>query len=204
VTEEGKAWIARELAVGGSLRVVGYLWWKEMVKDGARWDFKDQIKRQPPRGPGESIMLCESEADCDWYEYSMPGNIFYAYVGRVVGFTEFEIRAGAIYAQQKDPENDPEKNDWQPWWSPIGLDQATDVAALELGFQMYHLAKGSSNYQTVLNAFRIALKQNKSKLAQSSEPFITYNVPYPIGLDGPEFPLRFFDGTNGIGFFGGD
>jgi hypothetical protein len=136
--------------------------------------------------------------------FSMPGNILYAYVGRVVGFTEFEIRAGAVYAQQKDPDNDPEKNDWQPWWSPIGLDQATDVAALELGFQMYHLAHGRSNYQTVMNAFRIALKQNKSRLAHSPEPAELFIPTVPIGLDGPEFPLRSFDGKNGIGFFGGD
>jgi RHS repeat-associated protein len=202
LTEEGKAWVTGELAVGGGLRVVGYVWWKEMVKDGARWDFKDQIKRNPT-GPGESIMLCDNEASCDWYEYSMPGNIFYAYVGRVAGFTEAEIRAGAVYAQLTDPENVPEKNDWQPWWSPIGLDQATDQAAIELGFQMYNLSRGSSDYQTVMEAFRFALKQNKSRLAHNPSPTNFYVAPYPIGLDGPEFPLRFFDGRNGIGFFGG-
>ena len=204
ITEEGKNWIKRELAAGGGLRMIGYIWWAEMVKDGARWDFKDQIRVNPPGGPGESIMLCESATDCDWYEFSMPGNIFYAYVGRSVGFTEFEIRAGAVYAQQVDPENDPATNDWKPSWSPIGLDQATDEAAIDLGFQMYDLTNGSSNYQTVLNAFRTALKQNKSRLAHRSEPTIPYYTSFPIGLDGPTFPLRYFDGINGIGHFGGD
>jgi hypothetical protein len=118
ITEQGKRWIAGELAVGGGFRVVGYVWWKEMVKDKARWDFKHQILT----GPGRSIILCEHEI-CDWYEYSMPGNIFYAYIGRVAGFSEAELRAGAVYAQQTDPNNDPSKNDWQPSWSPIGLEQ---------------------------------------------------------------------------------
>ena len=72
ITEEGKTWIKRELAAGGGLRVIGYIWWAEMVKDGARWDFKDQIRVNPPDGPGESIMLCDSATDCDWYEFSMP------------------------------------------------------------------------------------------------------------------------------------
>jgi hypothetical protein len=105
------------------LRGTAGLWWANMVKDGARWDFKDALVARP-KGPGRSIMLCGTD-ECGWLEYSMPGNIFYSYVGRVSGFSEFEIRAGAIYAQQTDPEN--------VWWlnTWYELDQATDVAALE-------------------------------------------------------------------------
>ena len=197
VTKEGKAWIARELAVAGGTRVIGYVWWKEMVKDGARWDFKDQIASKP----GKSIMLCDFKS-CDWYEYSMPGNIFYGYVGRVAGFTEAEIRAGAVYAQQTDPENNPDTNDWKPWWSPIGLDQATDEAAITVGFQVYNMTHGSSNTELVKNAFKIVLQQYKSSLDTAFEPINPYIVKYPIGPDGPAFPLGTFDGRNGIGFFG--
>jgi hypothetical protein len=101
-------------------------------------------------------------------------------------------------------ENDPATNDWKPSWSPIGLDQATDEAAIDVGFQMYNLTYGTSNYQTMLNTFRTVLKQNKSRLAHRSKPTIPYFTSYPIGSDGPAFPLRYFDGVYGIGHFGGD
>jgi hypothetical protein len=170
-----------------------------MVKDGARWDFKDAIKSRG-RGPGNSIMLCDHET-CDWYEASMPGNIFYAYVGRAAGFTEFEIRAGAVYAQQVDPENDPNTNNW-PWWSPWGLDQATDQAAITLGFQIYNMTHGSSNANVVMSAFKTTLKQHRGWLDHEIPPLRPYFVSYPIGPDGPAFPLGTFDGINGIGPFG--
>ena len=173
------------------------LWWAGMVKDGARWDFKDQIKDRP-RGPGESIVLCDYEG-CRWYEYSMPGNIFYAYVGRAAGFSEWDIRVGAIYAQQVDPENDPALNDW------LGLDQATDQAALELGFTMYRLTQGVADEIIVRHAFKTALLLHKDRLAQGSEPTEPYVLPpgVPMGPDGPEFPLRYFDGENVMGWMGG-
>jgi hypothetical protein len=195
LTEEEKAWIARELAFGGGLRAVGFVWWAEMVKDGARWDFKDQIADELE----ESIMLCDYE-ECGWYEYSMPGNIFYAYVGRAAGFTEAEIRAGAVYAQQTDPDNNPLTNGWP--WSPFGLDQATDQSAITFGFQVYNMTHGSSDSQVVMNGFKIMLKQYKSGLDHAAAPTTSYYTDLPIGPDGPEFPLGYFDGTNFIGFFG--
>lgn len=171
-----------------------------MVKDGARWDFKDQIKVKL----GDSIVLCDIRA-CRWYEYSMPGNIFYAYVGRVAGFSEWDIRIGAIYAQQIDPENDPALNDWLGLnrWG-LGLDQASDQAALELGFIMYNLTQGASDEITVRYAFKTALLIHKDRLAVGQIPTEPYILcpSIPIGPDGPEFPLRHFDGTNVMGWMG--
>jgi hypothetical protein len=179
------------LAYTGSL-----LWWAGMVGDGLRWDFKDQIE-DPETGPGESIILCDI-GECRWYEYSMPGNIFYAYVGRVAGFSEWDIRAGAIYAQQRDPENDPALNDWL-----LGLDQASDQAALELGFMMYNLTYGAADEITVRYAFKTALLVHKDRLAQGSEPLPPYfTTNFPMGPDGPAFPLGHFDGTNIMGWMG--
>ena len=201
IMSEGKKWIAREIAVGGGARVISYVWWKEMVKNEARWDFKHQIGKEPPNGLGESIMLCDNET-CDWYEYSMPGNIFYAYIGRVSGFSEVELRAGAVFAQQTDPNNVPSKNDWKPSWSPIGLDQASDEAAITLGFRLYDMAHGSSDPSTVMASFKTVLGQYKAGLEHKTVPFISYDARLPIGPDGPEFPFGRFDGKNGIGMFG--
>jgi RHS repeat-associated protein len=179
------------LAHTGSL-----LWWAGMVKDGARWDFKDQIYEEFNREG--SIVLCDLE-ECRWYEYSMPGNIFYAYVGRVAGFSEGDIRAGAIYAQQADSENDPALNDWF-----LGLDQASDQAALDLGFTMFNLTQGASNETAVHYAFKMALSVHKNRLAAGQIPMRPYVLPpeISIGPDGPEFPLRFFDGANCMGWLG--
>jgi len=195
LTKQDLAGIRRELALGGGLRVVGYLWWKEMVKDGARWDFKDRIRKRL----GDSIMLCDDEI-CDWYERSMPGNIFYAYVGRVAGFSEFELRAGAVYAQQRDPQNNPLTNNWP--WPIFGLDQASDQAAIELGFQMYNIVRRSPSELVLMAAFKTALRAKKFRLQHMPEPTKPYASPFPTGPNGPEFPLGYFDGVNGIGFFG--
>jgi hypothetical protein len=191
LSDEAVVLVEQELALGGGLRLVGYVWWAMMVKDGARWDFKDQINTELRA----SIMLGDNEG-CDWYEYSMPGNIFYAYVGRVAGFSELEIRAGAVYAQQTDPENDPALNDW------FGLDQASDQAALEVGFQMYTAVGRSPSESVLMAAFKTALTAKKSGLAHMPAPVVAYESPFPIGPNGSEFPLRYFDGVNCIGFLG--
>jgi RHS repeat-associated protein len=172
------------------------LWWAQMVRDGARWDFKDQIGSEFQEE--KTVRLCDHE-ECRWYEYSMPGNIFYAYVGRSAGFSEFDIRAGAVYAQQNDPDNDPALNDWF-----LGLDQADDQAALDLGFEMYRLTRGSSDETTVRDAFKTALTSHKNRLAQGKIPIKIYSLPasIPVGADGPEFPLGYFDGTNFMGWLG--
>jgi RHS repeat-associated protein len=134
--------IKKTAAIGVVLRVAAGVWWTGMVKDGARWDFKDAIKRKPG-GPGESIMLCGTD-ECGWFDYSMPGNMLYAYVGRAAGFSEFEIRAGAIYAQQTGPENIPWLNTY------YGLDQASDQAAIELGFELYENTSGGTGGEDIL------------------------------------------------------
>jgi hypothetical protein len=38
-----------------------------------------------------------------WYEYSVPGNIYYGFVGLAAGFSGFEIHAGAAWAEIRDP-----------------------------------------------------------------------------------------------------
>jgi len=181
----------REAPAGIVMRGTAYVWWAYMVKDGARWDFKDQIQDEL----GDDVMLCGFD-ECYWFEYSMPGNIFYAYVGRAAGFSEFEIRAGAVYAQQTDPENNPRLNDW------YGLDQASDQAAIELGFELYDRAQGTANEDILKIHFKAMVNWYHDRLARGRKPTEPYVTEYPVGPDGTQFPLRFFDGTNFLGPFG--
>jgi hypothetical protein len=187
--------IKKTAAIGVVLRAAAGVWWAEMVKDGARWDFKDALKRKPG-GPGESIMLCGTD-ECGWFDYSMPGNIFYAYVGRAAGFSEFEIRAGAIYAQQTDPENIPWLNTY------YGLDQASDQAAIELGFELYENTFGTGSEDVLRGEFKRLVMNYRDRLGKADEPTEPYVPGFPIGPDGPEFPLKYFDGRNCLGVFGG-
>jgi hypothetical protein len=64
------------------------------------------------------------------------------------------------------------------------------------------MVHGSSNPSTVMAAFKTVLGQYKAGLEHKTAPFKLYNTEYPIGPDGPEFPLGTFDGENGIGMFG--
>jgi hypothetical protein len=73
------------------------------VRNGARWDFKDEIGRQ--LGPG--ITLCASSGCHEDVEYSVLGNVFFGYIGRASGFPWFEIKAGAALAERYDPAHDP-------------------------------------------------------------------------------------------------
>jgi hypothetical protein len=185
-------WLQREAAVGALYRATASLWWANMVKDGARWDFKDAILARLR----DSIMLCGPD-ECWWFEYSMPGNIFFAYVGRASGFSEAEIRAGAVYAQQTDPENRFWLNNWYL------LDQKSDEDAISLGFELYDLTFGGTVSEDQLRMnFKNLVKQYRHRLAQGNEPSEAYFTAYPIGPDGPAFPLEYFDGENVLGMFG--
>ena len=93
---------ARALELG--LRGIAAYKWYELVKDGARWDFKDEIKR---KFRGETVMLCYT-GSCEWFEYSVPGNIHYGYVGRVAGFSRNTLHLGASVAEVTDPAHEKE------------------------------------------------------------------------------------------------
>jgi hypothetical protein len=72
------------------------------VKDRAKWDSKHEIRRLMR---GESIIL-RDERGYDWYEYSIPGNVHFGFVGRAAGFSGFELHGGAGYAEITDPAHD--------------------------------------------------------------------------------------------------
>jgi hypothetical protein len=72
--------------------------WILLVMDRAKWDFKHKIREEL----GDSIVLRDGSG-YRWYEWSVPGNIFYAFVGRAAGFPGWELHAGAGFAEIIDP-----------------------------------------------------------------------------------------------------
>lgn len=92
--------------------------WKAQVGTGKRYDFKsDPATLGTPRSPhcpvncSGTITLCPGlGGGC--FEKDAPGNLFYAHVGRFVGWTELSLQLGSEFAQlQKtktwDPPEDP-------------------------------------------------------------------------------------------------
>jgi len=74
-------------------------YWRALVRNNARYDFKHKILDQ--LGP-TILFKGDSNATLLWSEYSVPGNIFFGYVGSYVGFQGPVTHIGAGYAQAVD------------------------------------------------------------------------------------------------------
>ena len=89
--------------------------WKDLVGTGKRYDFKNDTRTMKgpvspncPRDCLNTITLCAGSGlfipslfnpftDC--FQTDVPGNLFYAHVGRFVGWTELALQAGSQFAQ---------------------------------------------------------------------------------------------------------
>jgi RHS repeat-associated protein len=165
----------------------------QLVKNGARWDVKDEVGIK--LGPG--ITLCTSPGTCyDDIEYSVTGNVLFAYLGGAAGFYGWEIQAGAAWAEVHDPahvEGSEEyagpyegETDYSPWWDPSQWnfgDEPMDHEAVTLGLSLW--AKYED--KMALADFERELAGYISRLARCApdpDPVredIARNWPYPVG-----------------------
>jgi len=81
------------------------LTWKGLVQTGGKYDFKNDsmTMRSPtsencPADCANTITLCPSTAS-DCFLTDVPGNLFYAHIGRFVGWTELSLQLGSQFAQ---------------------------------------------------------------------------------------------------------
>lgn len=141
-----------------------------MVKDKAKWDFKHEVRRILR---SDKFALSDGK-ELQWYEYSVPGNIHYGFVGRAAGFAAWELYAGAGYAEITDPAHVqrgeaccPEFCGYpldtgpayevcirlgcyyiNPDWITSFFDDPQDKASVEFGVRMYNLyGKGLTKVQ---------------------------------------------------------
>jgi hypothetical protein len=95
---------APELIVLAAIRGAA-LTWKDLVGTGKKYDFKNDPRTlgsptsdHCPRDCANTITLCPSTpANC--FVKDVPGNLFYAHVGRFVGWTELVLQLGSQFAQ---------------------------------------------------------------------------------------------------------
>jgi len=181
------------------MHVDALLQYKDLVKDGAVWDFKDEIGRR--LGPG--ITLCGARCYNN-IEYSVSGNIHFAYIGAAAGFPGYEIQAGAGYAEITDPAHNPNSNQysgpyiplsfwqlvgWTPWdLSTINFgDEAKDHEAVTLGIKLWEKHNGILSLVDFMAD--LSTSANKfSKCEPNAEPVIT-----KIASQWPYWNPGFFD-----------
>jgi len=171
----------------GSLNLVDKLragiGWIYLVKDKAKWDFKHNIKANL----NSESFIFQHEGGYDWYEYSMPGNIFYGFIGRSAGFSAEALHFGAGYAEVTDPAHKDRGESWcpkvciryvngsdncqefgsyffNPEWAKTFYDDPLDYQAVEFGVQLFETTKGNLSYE----AFKIFLTSNRLMLTKGS------------------------------------
>ena len=101
--------------------------WKSLVETGAIFDFKNTALARsalvgagcPPMCPGDPTVTIGNVC----FENDLPGNIFYAYISRFVGFSLTAVHLGSQFAELQP-------NSSRNW------DTREDTAALNLGFAL--------------------------------------------------------------------
>jgi RHS repeat-associated protein len=169
--------------------------YSQLVKDGAIYDFKDETGIK--LGPG--ITLCAGACYND-IEYSVPGNIHFAYIGGAAGIPGWEIQAGAGYAEVDDPAHDRTSNQYsgdyefpplgqmigRTPWDPSTLnfgDDPKDHEAVTLGIKLwenYEDRMTRAQFENELSSYISRL----SRCAPNAEPVkeeYTRDWPYPVG-----------------------
>jgi len=139
----------------------GFLW-RALVRDRARYDFKHRIEFEM----GKTILFRRNDGRPLWSEYSVPGNIFFGYVGSYVGFADWMTHAGAGYAEAADPAHKPIRNVCDrfylnpDWWRTL-FDDPLDYEGVELGVNLWR------KYGETLNSeqLKAELEQNHHKLS---------------------------------------
>jgi len=130
-----------------------------LVQDRAKWDFKHKIQDE---FSSQAIVLLDNIEGYRWYEYSVPGNIHFGFVGRAAGIPGWLLHAGASYAEIYDPAHlqievfgttvccpCPEGGVGElcrkllcaylnPAWIGSGFDDPRDWNAVETGIQLFN------------------------------------------------------------------
>jgi hypothetical protein len=141
---------------------LGGLMWRALVRDKARYDFKHKIREEMRT----TILFRRNDGRPLWSEYSVPGNIFFGYIGSYVGFAGWGTHAGAGYAEAADPAHKPIRNVCDrlylnpQWWGSL-FDDPLDYQAIELGINLWRKYGQSLS----LHQLKTEIENNYSKLS---------------------------------------
>jgi hypothetical protein len=103
------------------------LGWKNLVETGAVWDFKNNVLSSPrlaTAGCSSTCIVPPTVTICGrCYEHNLPGDLFYAYIGKFCGFSLNALQLGSQYAELQPNSS----SNWDP---------PADTAAIDLGFNL--------------------------------------------------------------------
>jgi hypothetical protein len=180
--------------------------WRSLVADKHRWDFKHRIRQE---FRSEIVLFRKSDHTPYDAEYSIPGNIFYGYVGSAIGFEGWLLHAGAGYAEGTDPAHAGDEHIlpftvcgkpfyFNPQWIGTLNDDPDDYRAAGFGIQLWN-----QHRETMTESqFVRELEQNHHQFAP---PPIEYGGnaygwrnpkgtwPYPVGYFNGSKPSWLFD-----------
>jgi hypothetical protein len=115
---------AEERAMFAALRGASLIW-KSLVETGADFDFKNTVLKKSELDKAGCPPMCEGDPTVTifgtCYENDLPGNIFYAYISKFVGFSLTAVHLGSQWAELQPS-------------SSKGWDSPEDTAALNLGY----------------------------------------------------------------------
>ena len=113
--------------------------WKILVDHGARWDFKAHFMNHPssrncpdeecPPGEVGIVTLCPQSNPQNCFESDLPGNFFYALIGKHVGWSELTLQLGSQFAELTDVRLRPAR-------PAITWDTPQDTASISLGHRL--------------------------------------------------------------------
>jgi hypothetical protein len=145
------------------------LTWKSLVETGAVFDFKNSavLNRNslaaagcPALCPGDPPITIAGKC----YENDLPGNIFYAYFSRFVGFSLIATHLGSQFAELQPN-------------SSSGWDSAEDTAALNLGFSLRQVALSRADLVSALQARAAGVR-----IRNCTPCSVVYNPSVPLEL----------------------
>lgn len=161
--------VANKVADKLSGRIKAYSKWKNLVSRGKIWDHKPMILQR------QNFLewACDSTTELK-FMYDIWSNIHYGFVGRYVGFTEYELVNGAGYAQIGD--NTRSTGQWLKQYARNrfvdfgdadilgGFDDAEDTQAIKIGFSLFNKfgrAPELMKPQDIINEIMFFYKNNK-------------------------------------------
>ncbi|MDB5598462.1 MAG: hypothetical protein JWN71_506 [Xanthobacteraceae bacterium] len=135
--------------------------WRALVNHGARFDFKAHVMNHPKGAscpeegcdPGEVgiITLCPGAKSENCYESDLPGNLFYALIGRFIGWSLLTLQLGSQLAELTDTR----VTKFHP---AVTWDSPQDTGAIILGFHL-PLPLTRSMFCGIVPKFRAALSK---------------------------------------------
>lgn len=156
-------------------KTLAWLLFAYLVKAGAQWDIKIEMKAQL----GPDVVIGGM-----WFEYSTPGNIAYGFLGAAMGFSKAEIAIGAGGAQAYDygrgcggdtpceigpiaanprPIGRTGPGPMLPDIWPLG-DTVDDAYAVRLGYELY----GTTGGRATVSALTVAISARAHGMALRS------------------------------------